>query len=344
MQNNLGALVDNRTRKERDKDYRISEVVARADAVKWEDRPPRQFPIRSQDGSSACVAFSAAKMMGILQYANKGGRFVDFSPAYLYKRRMNSGIGDGQGMWAYDMWGLLQKEGITLDPLMPSDGLSEEKINAVPEIEVYRDVAQLFRVENYVTYEAGRDFDVIAGTILKTGKGVITWFTFNSNEWTTMPTIKTSSPQAHHSVCAVDAVIYKGNECIVIDDSWGSIHGSNGQRFITREFFEARNTYAAYPIAFKTEQSDMPRPRYVFKYPMKIGQVSPDIKVLQDVLKYESLFPTNIDSTGKYGEITRKAVLDFQFKHKIANETELVSLNGKVVGSKTLYVLNKLYK
>lgn len=344
MQNTLGALVDNRSRKEKERDYRFSEIVATADAVKWEDRAPRQFPIRSQDGSSSCVAFSAAKMMGILEYANKGGRFVDFSPAYIYKRRMNKNIGDGQGMWAYDMWNILQNEGITLDPLMPSDGLSEEKINNVPEKEVYSDVARLFRVDNYVSYEPGKDFDAIAGTILKTGKGVLTWFTFNSNEWTTMPTLKTDKPQSHHSVCAVDAVIYKGKECIVIDDSWGSVHGANGQRFITREFFEKRNTYAAYPIAFKNTEEGVWKPRYIFKYPMKFGQISPDIKVFQEILKYEKLFPSNVQCTGKYGEITRKATLEFQRKHKIASEDEIESLNGMVVGPKTLQKLNELYK
>lgn len=337
-----GALIDTRTSREKAKDYLFKETVASAVEVKWEERDPRQFPIRNQNGSGSCVAFSAAKMLGVLQHANKGGRFVDFSPAYLYQRRANRNIGDGQGMWGHDAWTVLRTDGITLDPLMPSDDLTEAQINAVREEQVYRDVARLFRIDNYVTYTPAQDFDAIAGTIQKTGKGVMVWFMFNSNEWSTMPTLKTDKPALHHSVCAVDAVVYKGNECLVIDDSWGTIYGRNGQRFITREFFEARNTYASYPISFKTG-GDVDKPKYSFKALMRVGQTSSDIKVLQDILKFEGLMPTNIQSTGYYGEITRKAVLEYQRKHKVASVAEVEDLRGTIAGTKTIIHLNNNY-
>jgi hypothetical protein len=338
----LGALQDTRTRKEREKDYLFTETVATSTPVMWEEREPRQFPIRNQNGSGSCVAFSMAKMLGILQYANKGGRFVDFSPAFLYQRRANKNIGDGQGMLGYDVWKIVREEGITLDPLMPSDDLTEAQINAVPEQAVYRDVAKLFKVDNYVSYTPTKDFDAIAGTIQKTGKGVMVWFTFDYSEWTTMPTIKGSSPKLHHAVCAVDAVIYKGKECLVIDDSWGTLFGKAGQRYITREFFEARNTHASYPIAFKIGD-EVDKPTYTFTTPMKQGQTSSAIKVLQDILKYEGLFPTNIASSGFYGEITRKAVLAYQVKHQVASPQELSQVNGVICGTKTIAHLNSNY-
>jgi hypothetical protein len=338
----LGALPDTRPKKEKEKDYLFREIVASTTPVKWEERDPRQFPIRNQNGSGSCVAFSMAKMLGVLQHANKGGRFVDFSPAFVYKRRANKNIGDGQGMHSYDVWQIVRNDGITLDPLMPSDDLTEAQINAVKEEAVYRDVAQLFRVDNYVTYVAGKDFDAIAGTIQKTGKGVMVWFTFDYSEWTTMPVAKSTAPKLHHAVCAVDAVVYKGKECLVIDDSWGTVFGRAGQRFITREFFTLRNTHASYPIAFKVG-GEVDRPKYTFKAPMKQGQTSADIKVLQDILKYEGLMPTNIASSGFYGEITRKAVLAYQTKYQIASPSELASVNGTLVGSKTLTHLNSNY-
>jgi hypothetical protein len=337
-----GALTDTRARVDKEKDYLFKEIVATSTPVVWEERTPRQFPIRSQNGSGSCVAFSMAKMLGILQYANKGGRFVDFSPAFVYQRRANKNIGDGQGMNGWDVWNIVRKDGITLDPLMPSDNLTEVQINAVQEEAVYRDVAQLFRVENYVSYIAGKDFDAIAGTIQKTGKGVMVWFRFDYNEWTTMPIIRTATPTLHHAVCAVDAVVYKGEECLVIDDSWGTAYGKEGQRFITRDFFEKRNTHASYPISFKTG-GEVYRPKYTFKGPMRQGQTNSDVKVLQDILKFEGHMATNIASSGYYGVITARAVLAFQRKYQVASELELASLGGSVAGEKTIAKLNELY-
>jgi len=338
----LGALEDTRPRREKEKDFLFKETVASTVPVTWEERTPRQFPIRNQNGSGACVAFSMAKMLGILQHANKGGRFVDFSPAFVYQRRANKNIGDGQGMHSWDVWAIARKDGITLDPLMPSDDLTEVQINQLKEELVYIDVAKLFRVENYVSYTPAQDFDAIAGTIQKTGKGVMVWFRFDYSEWTTMPVARSTSPALHHAVCAVDAVLYKGRECLVIDDSWGTLFGKAGQRFITRDFFEKRNTHASYPIAFKTGTVD--KPRYYFKAPMRQGQTSPDIKVLQDILKYEGLMATNIASTGFYGEITRRSVLAYQTKYQVASPSEILQVNGTIAGEKTIIHLNNKYQ
>jgi peptidoglycan hydrolase-like protein with peptidoglycan-binding domain len=62
---------------------------------------------------------------------------------------------------------------------------------------------------------------------------------------------------------------------------------------------------------------------------------------LQERLKVEGYFPTHIDSTGYYGEITRQAVEKYQRANKVAEEWELNLVSGKVVGLKTLKALNK---
>jgi len=339
----LGALEDTRPRKEREKDFLFKEIVATTTPVTWQEREPRQFPIRDQDGSGACVAFSLAKLAGIIQQTNHGGRFVDFSPAFVYQRRANKNIGDGQGMHAIDAWNILRKDGITLDPLMPSDDLTEAQINALPEQPVYRDVAKLFKIDNYVSYTPMRDFDAIAGTIQRTGKGVMVWFRFDYSEWTEMPRARSQHPTLHHAVVAVDAVIHKGEQCLVIDDSWGPMFGRAGQRFITRDFFEKRNTHASYALSFKLDADELPRPRYRFTVPLRQGQTSVDIQALQDILKYEELFPSNVASSGFYGEITRRAVLAYQTKYQVASPAELAQVNGTIVGPKTLEHLNSKY-
>jgi len=64
---------------------------------------------------------------------------------------------------------------------------------------------------------------------------------------------------------------------------------------------------------------------------------------LQNILKYEGRFPSNVASTGYYGSITAKAVYAFQVAHKVAPLSELDSLRGRRVGDKTIKALNETY-
>jgi len=342
---NFGALDDTRSEEERAKDFQFSEIVATADPVDWKEKSTdqwRKFPIMSQDGSGSCVAQSGAKMVAVLQYL-RDGEYIPLSASYLYQRRANKNIGDGQGMQGIDALEILRNDGITLEALMPSQNLSETAINQVPEKPYYKKVADIFRIDNYVVYRPRLDFDSIASTIQKTGKAVMVWFRFDIKEWTDEPRVLVTSPSLHHSVLATDVALYKGQQGLVIDDSWGASRAINGQRFITREFFEARNTFAAYPISFRTTDS-LPQPKHVWLRDLEYGaQNDTDVKKLQDVLKFEKLFPTNVESTGYYGEITRRAVLAFQMNHKVASLAELQSVNGKRVGTATRAELNRLY-
>jgi hypothetical protein len=68
-----------------------------------------------------------------------------------------------------------------------------------------------------------------------------------------------------------------------------------------------------------------------------------DIVALQNILKYEGLFPLNIDSTGNYYALTMAGVLAFQIKYNVANPGELNQLQGRQAGPKTLEKLNELY-
>lgn len=80
-----------------------------------------------------------------------------------------------------------------------------------------------------------------------------------------------------------------------------------------------------------------------FEKQMRFGERSDEIRILQDALKNNGVFPLTVTSTGYYGNITRLAVLAFQKKHNVASLAELNSLNGKLVGVKTLAKLNELF-
>jgi len=101
------------------------------------------------------------------------------------------------------------------------------------------------------------------------------------------------------------------------------------------------------------------KPRYTFTKPLafitwdtiKNQPVDPalnenqkaDVVALQNILKYEGLFPSNVASAGYYGAITAKAVYAFQVAHNVAPLSELNALGGRRVGDKTIKALNDLY-
>lgn len=349
-----GALVDTRAPEEQLKDYLFAEAVPSIDAVEWEEKLPvewRKFPIFDQNGSGSCVAQTMAKLLGIL-YWLKNNDYVHFSATDIYQRRTNKPLAGMSGVDAFN----IARKGVTLEVLTPSQKLTDKQMDEAKVEQYKRDVGNVFKIENYLVMPT-KDIDVIASTIQKTGKGVMVWFYFSDGltpkEWTAVPEIKhpnlaLSGPKtARHSVTAVDFTLYNGKKALIIEDSWGVGHAMNGQRIITEDFFIERNFFAAYPIGFDfTPPPTSERPQHEFEYDLEFSPqfvYRTDVEALQEILKYEGLFPSNIESSGYYGAITAKAVDAFQRKHQVAPNVELDKLQGKRVGEKTRKVLNELY-
>jgi hypothetical protein len=350
----IGALFDNREQEEKDKDYKFEEIVASADPVIWKEKLQsewRKFPIFQQNGSGSCVAQTQAKEMGIMRWL-KDNVYVHFSASHIYQRRNNKPAG---GMMASNAR-KIATEGVTLEVFGKSQNMTDNEMDNL-KIEPYaQEVGKVFKVSNYIELPI-KDIDTIASVIQKTGKGVMVWFYFQYNEWYDVPDIKNENLELYanntlrHSVCAVDFFMYKGKKAILIEDSWGASYGLDGQRIITEDFFKVRNWYASYLANFQFQSPEdnnnhsptPPKPTYNFTKTLKKGDRGGDIVALQNILKFEGLYPTNVESTGYYWSITSKAVYEFQKKHKVASMQELDSLQGNLVGQKTLEKLNQLY-
>jgi hypothetical protein len=72
-----GALVDTRTKAEKEKDYFFAEVVASANPVDWVEKKEsewRSFPIFNQNGSGSCVAQTMAKMLGVMLWLKENDK------------------------------------------------------------------------------------------------------------------------------------------------------------------------------------------------------------------------------------------------------------------------------
>lgn len=355
-----GALIDTRPQEEKDKDFHLAETVAAVNPVVWIEKPQdqwRKFPIFNQNGSGSCVAQTIAKLTGILYWlANKV--YVHFSATHVYQRRANKPMTGMAGVDAFN----IARESITLEQLVPSQNLADFQMDGAL-IEKYKDdVGKIFKIGNFVVLPM-KDIEAIASVIQTTGKAVMLFFFWKIDEWTEAPTIKypdlTLANSEHHSVAGVEATLYKGEKAIVIEDSWGSSFGMAGQRVITESFFKQRNFFAAYPIGFKFQEQGIPKPHYTFTKDLKFIAINEatgepadpvlnaaqkaDVVALQDILKYEGYMPVNTASTGYYGAITARGVLQWQKAHKVDTEAALNALAGKAFGAKSRAAANPIY-
>jgi len=336
MKNYKGAF-DQRTLQEKTKDFDLSEVKAYGIVI-FEEREPVGYTPRDQDGSGSCVAQTAAKMMEIWDLKHDKTPTV-YSATPIYQNRTNR---PSWGMNFVDGLGYSVKNGAYLEASTPSQGMSDAEMDA------YKVTAKPVTEKPTAYGKVPIDFYAVASEIDDSG-AVMLWFKCSYDEWNRdVPTGNSDSEAVRHSVTGVDKIKWKGVEYIIISDSWGQWNNGSdvplkpGQRAITKQFFDKHCYFAGAYTSFSFEGGV--KPSHTWKLSMKYGQTSNDIKKLQEVLKYEKLFPSNVDATGYFGGITARALIKFQMKNGILdfqNETDMRKVQA---GPKTIKLLNELYK
>ena len=317
---NPGALIDTRSEEAKAKDYRFGEIVSAVAPVVWTEKPQsawRRFPINNQNGSGSCVAQTLRKMYGVYIWLNTG-TYVDISASHIYQRRSNRPAG---GMGGEDVFTIGQK-GTTLNDFAISDNMTDSQMDAIVVKPFMEKVGETFKLGKYVVVSP-TDIDTIASIIQVTGKAVMAWYYFKNDEWTAVPTVKYpdldryAPTTARHSLAHVDFTLCGqsnlpeypqswGKKALIVDESWGLGYAMNGQRVITEDFFNVRNFFAAHFQNFAFEEATILKPRY-----------DESVVSLQDCLKFEGVFPTNVASSGIFGPITTKSVKAFQAKYGI---------------------------
>lgn len=346
-----GALDDNRSEQDRAKDYQAIEIAS-AGPVQWrdiEDLDLPEYPVRDQDGSGSCVAQTLALMLGIENFMEEG-RFVELSASDIYQRRSNNGA----GMIGDDAMKIGAKNGATLEMFMPSQKLSESRIQQVPRRVSDEQIGPVFKSGGYVAVMP--EINAMASYMSQFAKNgvkkpLMTWYRFSMDEWGPEPKVLKRTPSVHHSVTAIDFGLLNGKKVIVTQDSWG-LHSTTkgGLRFIGEDFIKSRMTYCVMLKDLRNDWRDTEatpdpvRPRHTFTRTLEYGVMGDtDVARLQDILKHEGLFPTTVQSTGNYLQITAKAVYNWQVKHGVASQAELDTVQGRIVGPKTIKKLNELY-
>lgn len=326
--------VDNR--EDKSKDFHWSELYASGNVV-FPERASFGYTPRNQDGSSSCVAQTTAKMLEVWDFKHDNTPTV-YSAKPIYSHRTNK---PALGMSFIDAFSFTKNQGSYFEKDVPSQNLSEESMNdstltATPQLE---------RPTTYLSMPV--DFYAVASEIDRSG-AVMVWVKCSYEEWNQdIPEGDSDSEAVRHSVCVVDKITWRGTEYLVLEDSWGvfprntTIPLKDGQRAITKKFFDKHCYFAGCFISFSLDGTI--KPHHTWTQIMKYGQTSDDIKLLQDVLKYEKLFPSNQTSTGFFGGITAHALIKWQVAHNIfdfQNETNMAKVQ---VGTKSLAILNSLY-
>lgn len=258
------------------------------------------YPYQFQYSSSACVAFTVAKIATVL-YCLKTNRMIRFSPAFYYSRRTNK---PEEGMFLDDAI-KLARDGAVINDLLPAEGLTENAINNLIVEDYHLKSADAFSFpDNWVNLPV--DFDTVASTLNKTGKGIMMWFTFGNGEFfgTDYPKIINSRNPYRHSVTAIDFLNLNGVDYLLIEDSADEY--KHYRKLISREFFKSKCILARYPINLKyLNVNDNTGTTPVF---------NGTVESLQDCLRYFGTFPKNIESTGFFGKITKQALSLYQKK------------------------------
>ena len=339
-----GLISDPRTPEEKERDFKVEEIF-KAEFVKWEEKKPeqwRKFPIFNQDRSSSCVAQTIAKLLGVENYLEEN-LFILNSAGDIYSQRSNY---PQEGMWLKDGMEIGYKLGAVLEQLMPSQRKTEAELNAYrnKRTPLMKEIALPGKGGNYLALPF--NFDVIAQEIQRE-KAVCLGFRFNSGDWSSGEVITRKNGTYGHAITGVDFCLWNGKKAIVFDNSWGnSDWGFQGQGVITEDRAEGLMGALYYEDLKNTwrEELVIPKPKYQFEKDLVYGMKNNDVIMLQNCLKYEELFPVNQISTGYYGNITAKAVYQFQIKYQVASQEELDSLQGRRVGPATRNKLNQLFK
>lgn len=375
--NMQGASIDTRPESAKIKDINQVELVVSASPVIWKEKKDgdwRKFPEQNQKSSGSCVA-QTIKKLALINLWLKEKTFEIFSATSIYTYRSNKPSGGMIGVEAFDIW---KNKGIALESMVPSEQMSDGAMDDVVMSDHDKEVAKSFASAGHVGLP-NMDFEAVASTIQTTGKGVMVWFYFTSKEWgQKFPKVEGgldlyAASTARHSVAAVDFGLINGKKYLKVEDS--ALFGGIGERWISEEFFKARNWFSRYPMNFRYQDSSVPvppsptpeptpapiaKPKHTFTKPLDFipldnhGNISDlakntaqklDVIKLQDILRYEGFFPMNVSSTGYYGATTAKAVYNWQVKHAVASLSELDSIvpKGGRVGNKTITSLNNIY-
>ncbi len=306
--------------------YRHDEIAGAFQPAVWKEKDPTTgfvtYPKRNQGGQSDCVCYAIAKQLAIDELSENGA-WRELSPRSLYPYV----VVPGGGSSSIAASKLAVKQGMTLEHLLPTDGLSEADAEVDKGyVTDAKQIALVYKPNSYI--EAAADFETIASILqgyqmqgIK--KGVtITVIGYNNGSWLSQfpkPPASASQPGLwYHRVTVTDFGLVNGVKHLAIDNSWGESAGNKGQQLLSIDYqpfiYGAIYTLNQQDNWQQMGISQVEMPKHVWSVDLTLGATGADVTALQTALQSLGMFPISsvVKPTGYYGGITRSAVIVFQ--------------------------------
>lgn len=296
--------------------YESKEIYSAFTPVVWTEKPKEQWrrfePIRNQNGSSACVSYSLAVMLGVENFLEEG-KFVSLSPRAIYGK----GFEPNGGMFYAKALQLGKDNGAPPESLLPSEAKGEDEMRKLEdERESDRIVAKTYRGGSFIYLSL--DIEEIASKIAE-GKTIAFGTRFNSGGFSAGEVVLNKDGQYGHAVTGVDFTLWKGEKVLIFQNSWGSSWGFSGLGIITETQLKSGGfVLAAYYKELKNQAEVGEKLKLIIlAQSLKIGDRNGEVMKLQIMLQWLGFFP-QVNATGYFGGITRQAVKDYQTSRNMA--------------------------
>jgi hypothetical protein len=320
------------------RDYQWSEIAHGSAPFNWvtgfdiEEKVGKITP-KNQNGSGSCGG-QAWSMYSALLEALATGTFEERSAKFIYAQTAVPG-GGSDGRTNSE---LCRKKGVCIEPLCPSyengnppsESFMTRKEDITPKA---IENAKKNKERSYAFVNS--DIDEIAQAVEQNGGCIIGISGENNGTWLT-PFPKPPLNEAwRHWVYVGKAKIINGKKMLGFINSWGENCGEQGWQWVGEDYFQALRGLAIWlGITMVYDATETLKPHYKFTKLLRFGMTDLDVKKLQEVLKYEGLFPS-IPTTNYFGKITRDSVKKFQQKHSLQSDG--------IVGKYTREELNATY-
>lgn len=329
------------------------------------------LPVWHQRKIGACVGHAGAKYKQKLDLIDTGQLFK-LSARFLYAlAKCRDGV-VGEGTFPRLVAKILKDTGCATEETVPNDTTlpHEEYVynrveSAIPSAAFTE--AKRFTISGYAfpdpknVNELKRAIIDGHGCILLMRVGEEWWTNKNGdNSWDKEDLLPIRPPQdvvSGHEIYLYGYATVGGRVKFFGMNSWGPTWADGGRFWFWYDeyapFLVEAITFVDVPDKWLKELNDFPSPdtfHYTFDRELSYGKRSSAIKALQTALMIDGEFSRELytellkkSELGYYGDVTRRAVLDFQRKYAVASPAELDLLGGKVVGVKTQKALNKLF-
>lgn len=309
------------------------ELLVSVAPITWYEKNPDNFKNNwngqyTQDGGGSCYAWALSLL---LENANEREEIkkIKFSARDIY----------GNCCEPYPIAGLyvektikwLNKNGATLDYLIPSNNLNELEIRNLGDYKAGdRQVALVYKPSGFAYLSPLFTFDDII-RILQTGQYLTASVVLtdkgwtNKNGWVEPPLPNTPQSQlGYHAITLVDYGLVNGVKTIGFEHAWGKWgYKGKGIGFLQENYLPYMFIPPQYLLDLPNNWRDTAtntteKPKWQWNNDLYYGMENNiDVKMLQKALKCEGVFPLSVPETGNFYGITHTAVMDFQTKYGI---------------------------